>query len=86
MQADKTILQMKYARIVRLFADKAGLSYEDALGVFYASDVYLMMSQGVADLHCLSDEYLADEVERETLTYRDGEIKARNLACLRRKR
>ena len=35
MLADKTILQMKYARIVRLFAERAQLSYEDALGFFY---------------------------------------------------
>lgn len=62
MQADKIILQMKYARIVRLFADSVDMSYEDALGVFYDSDLYKMMSEGVADMHCLSDEYLADEL------------------------
>ncbi len=65
MQADKTILQMKYARIVRLFADKTGLTYEDALGFFYDSDTYRLMSEGIADMHCLSDEYLAEEVEIE---------------------
>lgn len=74
MEADKTILQMKYARIVRLFAEKAGLSYEDALGVFYSSDVYAMMSQGVADLHCLSDEYLADEVAMEAAVSPTGRL------------
>lgn len=65
MQADKTILQMKYARIVRLFADRLYLPYEDALGFFYASDIYRLMSEGVADMHCLSDEYLADELLME---------------------
>jgi len=65
MQADKTLLQMKYARIVRLFADRCGLPYEDALGFFYKSDTYLLMSQGIADLHCRSDEYLADELQLE---------------------
>lgn len=62
MQADKTILQMKYARIVRLFADRLRLPYDDALGFFYASDTYRLMSEGIADFHCLSDEYLADEL------------------------
>ena len=38
MQADKNILQMKYARIVRLFADQIGIPYEDALEFFYASE------------------------------------------------
>lgn len=34
MLANKTILQMKYARIVKLFAEKAHWTYEDALGFF----------------------------------------------------
>lgn len=65
MQADKTILQMKYARIVRLFADQLHLAYEDALGFFYASDTYRLISEGVANMHCLSDKYLADELLME---------------------
>lgn len=62
MDADKNILQMKYARIVRLFADRLHLPYEDALGFFYESDTYRLISQGVADMHCMSDAYLADEL------------------------
>lgn len=53
---------MKYARIVKLFAEKAHLSYENALGFFYDSDTYHLVDEGVADMHCLSDEYLADEL------------------------
>ena len=62
MLADKTILQMKYARIVRLFAERAQLSYEDALGFFYTSDTYYLISNGIADMHCRSDEYLSEEL------------------------
>ncbi|WP_044657175.1 MULTISPECIES: DUF3791 domain-containing protein [Bacteroides] len=65
MQADKIILQMKYARIVRLFADFLHLPYEDALGFFYDSDTYRLVSEGIGDMHCLSDEYLADELLME---------------------
>ena len=65
MLADKIILQMKYARIVRLFADKLQIKYEDALAFFYDSDTYKLISNGVADMHCLSDEYLADELLME---------------------
>lgn len=53
---------MKYARIVKLFAEKAHLSYEDALGFFYDSETYPLINEGVADMHCFSDEYLADEL------------------------
>lgn len=56
---------MKYARIVRLFADKRHLSNDEALDFFYSSDTYKLLSDGVADMHCLSDGYLADELMLE---------------------
>ncbi len=62
MQADQTILQMKYARIVKLFAEQAGISYEEALGKFYDSTTFELISNGIADMHCFSDEYLAEEL------------------------
>ena len=40
MQANKIILQQKYARIVQMFADETGISYEKALGMFYDSKTY----------------------------------------------
>jgi hypothetical protein len=65
MEANKTILQMKYARIVAIFAKETGMSLEDALSFFYDSDTYKLISEGVADMHCRSDEYLADELIME---------------------
>ena len=62
MEANKTVLQMKYARIVNLFAKDTGMSLEDALSFFYNSTTYELISEGVADMHCRSDEYLADEL------------------------
>ena len=59
MEANSAILQMKYSRIVNLFADKAGISLEEALDKFYDSRVYSLVSDGVADMHCMSDDYLA---------------------------
>ena len=62
MIANKTLLQRKYARIIRIFADKASISYEKALGLFYDSQTFALMSEGIADMHCMSDEYLAEEL------------------------
>lgn len=56
---------MKYARIVAIFAQESGLSLEDALSFFYDSATYQLISEGVADMHCRSDEYLADELMLE---------------------
>ena len=62
MKADKRVLQMKYARIVDIFAKQANMTLEDALSFFYGSTTYELISEGVADMHCRSDEYLADEL------------------------
>ena len=62
MRADKTLLQMKYARIIALIAKRAGIDSEKAMDMFYNSKTYMFMSQGISDFHCLSDNYLAEEV------------------------
>ena len=65
MTANKTLLQMKYARIIALFAKKAHITELNALDFFYASHTYFFMSEGISDFHCLSDGYLADELIQE---------------------
>ena len=65
MEADKTLLQMKYSRVVALFAAQQGLSMEDALDFFYHSETYQELREGIADLHCRSDQYVADELAME---------------------
>ena len=72
MEANKTILQMKYARVVALFAKLSDLNLEDALSFFYDSYTYKMMSEGIADMHCRSDEYLADELMLEYKESKDS--------------
>ena len=59
MEANKTILQMKYARIVKLFSEQSGISLENSLEFFYDSYVYRMISEGITDMHCRSDGYIA---------------------------
>ena len=39
MEANKTILQMKYARIVPIFAEQTGITLEAALDFFYTSSL-----------------------------------------------
>ena len=62
MQANPTLLRMKYGRIVERFAELANIPLEDALTFFYESKTYELISQGISDMHCLSDYYLADEL------------------------
>ena len=62
MTANPILLQKKYARIVSLYAEKNHVTVENALATFYRSELYKLVSEGVSDLHCMSDEYLVDEL------------------------
>lgn len=62
MLADKNILQLKYEIIVNMLVEKLSISKEKALEIFYHSDTYELMSKGIADMHCLSEQYLVDDI------------------------
>ena len=65
MTANPILLQKKYSRIIEQFAKKRGISLDDALKFFYHSEVYPLLRDGVSDMHCMSDAYLVEELERE---------------------
>ena len=44
---------------------KRNISLDDALDFFYHSLTYRLISEGVSDLHCMSDDYLAEELRIE---------------------
>lgn len=62
MTANPILLQKKYTRIIGQFSDKEGVSLNDALKFFYHSELYHLISEGVSDMHCMSDEYLTEEL------------------------
>ena len=72
MNAHPVLLQKKYARVVELFAQQTGISFDEALRFFYHSQTYNLMSQGIADMHCRSDGYLCDELCNEFAQGRAG--------------
>ena len=65
MTANSILLQKKYSRVIECFAKRQGLSLDAALKFFYHSEVYQLIRDGVSDMHCMSDEYLAEEMEQE---------------------
>ena len=65
MMANPILLQKKYARVIECFARQQGISLDEALDLFYRSKVYQLMREGVSDMHCMSDLYLAEELRLE---------------------
>ena len=65
MIANQILLQKKYARVIECFAKQQGISLDEALDFFYNSEVYQLMRDGVSDMHCMSDEYLSEELRQE---------------------
>jgi len=65
MMANPILLQKKYARVISCFAKQQGISLDEALDLFYRSEVYQLMREGVSDMHCMSDLYLAEELRLE---------------------
>lgn len=65
MNANPILLQKKYARVIELFSKEMQLTLDEALDFFYRSESYRLISEGVSDLHCMSDKYLAEELKEE---------------------
>ena len=65
MTANPILLQNKYSRVFECFAKRQGISLDAALDFFYHFEVYPLIRDGVSDMHCMSDAYLAEELEQE---------------------
>ena len=65
MTANPILLQKKNSRVIECFVKQQGLSLDAALEFFYHSQVYQLIREGVSDMHRMSDEYLAEELEQE---------------------
>lgn len=65
MNANLVLLQKKYARVIEAFAGQAGITLSEALDFFYHSMVYQLIRDGISDMHCMSDAYLAEDLREE---------------------
>jgi hypothetical protein len=65
MKTDKVILQLIYPGVIEAFAEKGNISLREALDKFYKSQIYIEMREGISDMHCRSEKYLAEELLTE---------------------
>lgn len=65
MNANPILLQKKYSRVIECFAKQQGISLDAAQDFFYHSRTYQLMRDGISDMHCMSELYLAEELKEE---------------------
>lgn len=56
------VLDMKIARIIAIYSEEHDVSLEEAADIYYKSTTAQLIEDGIADLHCRSDRYIADEL------------------------
>lgn len=61
----QVILDRKISRIIEAYSELYNVSLEEAADLYYNSVTAQMLEEGVADLHCRSDKYLAEELHLE---------------------
>ncbi|EGT5079802.1 hypothetical protein CUA89_02135 [Clostridioides difficile] len=73
MEANKTLLQILYKKIILEFSRQTGKSLEESMDYLYTSETYKLISEGVSDMHCKGHIYLAQELMLENgLMYHIG--------------
>ena len=59
----------KSANIIKSMCELYGLSLQEAADIYYQSDTSELIEEGIADLQCRSDKYLASVIWEEHLEH-----------------
>jgi len=65
MTANRTLVAHKCAGVIKTYAEFAKVSLREAFDVFYKSNLYVEIVNGISDMHCRSDGYLAEDLQLE---------------------
>lgn len=65
MLANRTLTNMKYVREIMEFSKITSISTNDVLRIFYNSDLYFLLKNGISDIYCMSDNWLVEELKEE---------------------
>ena len=64
-ESKQVLRSSQCARIIVCISEMYNVSLDKAADIYYSSETANMIEDGVADLHCRSDKYLAGEIWRE---------------------
>jgi hypothetical protein len=65
MTANRTLIGRKISNVIFEYAELSNLSLREALDALYKSRLYHEIVNGISDMHCRSDGYLAEELKLE---------------------
>ena len=65
MTANRTLVGHKCAGVIKTYSEFEGISLREAFDRFYTSNLYIEIRNGISDMHCRSDGYLAEELKLE---------------------
>ena len=65
MTANRTLVGHKCAGVIKTYAEFYDVPLRKAFDVFYRSNLYIEIINGISDMHCRSDGYLAEELRME---------------------
>ncbi|MCD8297723.1 MAG: DUF3791 domain-containing protein [Prevotella sp.] len=75
-ESRQIILDMKISRIIKKYAERYNVSLEEAMDTYYSSITAQLVEERIADMHCRSDGYLADELWLEVQKNKEKETKS----------
>lgn len=65
MIANRVLVGHKCDGVIKAYAQLAGVPLRQAFDLFYRSILYKEITEGISDMHCRSDGYLAEELAME---------------------
>ena len=68
-ESKQAIRSAQCARIIVCISEMHNVTLNEAADIYYNSETANLIEEGVADLHCRSDKYLAEEVWNEHITH-----------------
>ena len=62
MIANRNLINRKCYNVIKAYSELACVSLREAFDVFYKSNLYIEIHDGISDMHCRSDGYLAEDL------------------------
>ena len=65
MTANRTLVGHKIAGVIKTYSELYNIPLREAFDLLYTSNLYIEIRNGISDMHCRSDGYLAEELQIE---------------------